>query len=100
MLSGKVKLKGIPFMSVYANLHESRRIECDFEGYPPINVTWKKKSGIQIEDNQRINQSNNVLTFTGVEKEDAGTYWCTGKNTFSSFTSYVNITVFGKIIEM
>lgn len=87
-------------MSVYANLHESQRIECDFEGYPPINVTWKKKSGIQIEDNQRINQSNNVLTFTVVEKEDAGTYWCTGKNTFSSFTSYVNITVFGKIIEM
>ena len=87
-------------MSVYANLHEPQRIECDFEGYPPINVTWKKKSGIQIEDNQRINQSNNVLTFTVVEKEDAGTYWCTGKNTFSSFTSYVNITVFGKIIEM
>ena len=87
-------------MSVYANLHKSQTIECDFEGYPPINVTWKKKSGIQIEDNQRINQSNNVLTFTDVEKEDAGTYWCTGKNTFSSFTSYVNITVFGKIIEM
>ena len=87
-------------MSVYANLHEPQRIECDFEGYPPIAVTWKKKSGIQIEDNQRINQLDNVLTFTGVEKEDAGTYWCTGKNTFSSFTSYVNITVFGKIIEM
>lgn len=94
VVKGKVKLKGIPFMSVYANLHKSQTIECDFEGYPPINVTWKKKSGIQIEDNQRINQSNNVLTFTGVEKEDAGTYWCTGKNTFSSFTSYVNITVF------
>ena len=100
MLSGKVKLKGIPFMSVYANLHNPQRIECDFEGYPPVITTWKKKSGIQIEDNQRITQSNNVLTFTGVEKEDAGTYWCTGKNEFSSFTSYVNITVFGKIIEM
>ena len=87
-------------MSVYANLHEPQRIECDFEGYPPVITTGKKKSGIQIEDNQRITQSNNVLTFTGVEKEDAGTYWCTGKNEFSSFTSYVNITVFGKIIEM
>lgn len=87
-------------MSVYANLHVFQRIECDFEGYPPINITWLKKSGIQIEHNPRIKQSSNVLTFSGVEKEDAGTYWCTGRNEFSNFTSYVNITVFGKIIEM
>ena len=87
-------------MPVYANLHEPQRIECDFEGYPPITITWLKKSGIQIEDNPRIKQSSNVLTFSSVEKEDAGTYWCTGRNEFSHITSYVNITVFGKIIEM
>ena len=43
----------------------------------------KRKSGIQIEDNPRTKQSNNVLTFSGVEKEDAGMYWCTGENEFS-----------------
>ena len=96
LLLGSVKLKGITYHVVNANLHKPLRIECNFEGFPPITVTWKKDGGVQITDTDHMKQDNNVLNFANIEKEDQGRYWCTGENRFSSAKSYVNISVFGK----
>ena len=79
-----------------ANLHKPHKIECDFEGHPPIIVTWKKDTGVQITDIDRIQQKDNLLLFKTVEKEDEGRYWCTGRNSFSKYRTYVNISVYGK----
>ena len=96
LLTGLVKLKGIAYHVVNANLHRPQRIECNFEGHPPIKVTWAKDGGVQVQDTDRIKVDSSVLQFKTVEKEDQGRYWCFGENSFSSAKSYVNLSVYGK----
>ena len=83
---------------VIAYLHRPQRIACNFEGHQPIKVTWKKDGGVQVRSTDRIKVENSVLHFKTVEKEDQGRYWCLGENSFSSATSYVNISVYGKFM--
>ena len=97
LLTGLVKLKRIiNYHVVNADLHKQQRIECNFEGHPPIKVTWKKDGGVQVRSTGRIKVDNNVVHFDNVEKEDEGRYWCLGENLFSSARSYVNLSVYGK----
>ena len=97
LLTGFVKLKRIiNYHVVNANLHKPQRIECNFEGYPPITVTWKKDGGVQVRDTDRIKVEESVIQFKTVEKEDQGRYWCLGENKFSAASSYVNLSVYGK----
>jgi len=97
-----VKIAGIHSYLVVANLHEPKKISCDFEGTPPIVVTWKKadKKGVDSSslDSERIKQQGNTLHFTRVEKEDEGRYSFKGENSFSRAESYVNVSVDGKKI--
>ena len=83
---------------VFANLHADDKIRCDFDGHPPIIVTWKKagKKGSSSLDSDRIRQQGNTLYFKPAEKEDEGQYFCKGENSFSSAESYVNVSVIGK----
>ena len=85
---------------VYADLHKTEKIRCDFDGHPSINVTWKKAGkkgdGSSSLDSKRIKQMGNTLYFKPVEKEDEGQYFCKGENSFSSAESYVNVSVIGK----
>lgn len=96
LLLGSVKLKGFTYHVVNANLHKPLSIECNFEGFPPIKVTWKKDGEVQITDTDHMKQENNTLKFDSIEKEDQGRYWCTGENKFSSAKSYFNVSVYGK----
>ena len=94
-----MKIAGIHSYHVFADLHKPEKIRCDFEGHPPMTVTWKKarKRGDSTSlDPRRIKQEGNTLYFTPVEKEDDGQYWCKGENSFSSAESYVNVSVIGK----
>ena len=84
---------------MFAALHKPKKIRCDFEGTPPVVVTWKragKKGDSSSLDSERIRQQGNTLYFTRVEKEDEGQYSCKGENSFSSAESYVNVSVDGK----
>ena len=95
----KVKMPDIHIHHVFANLHTKEKIRCDFDGHPPIKVTWKKagkKGGSSSLDSERIRQEGNTLYFEPVEKEDEGQYFCKGENAFSSAESYVNVSVIGK----
>ena len=83
---------------VHAYLHRPQRIACYFEGHQPIKVTWKKDGGVQVRSTDRIKVENSVVHFKTIEKEDQGRYWCLGENSFSSATSYVNLSVFGKFM--
>ena len=94
-----MKIAGIHIFHVFADLHKPEKIRCDFEGHPPIKVTWKKvgkKGGSSSLDSERIKQQDNTLYFQPVEKEDEGQYFCKGENSFSSAESYVNVSVIGK----
>lgn len=92
VVMGAVKIRSIHYHIVNADLHSPQRIECNFEGYPPITVSWKKNDGEELP--QRIKHKNNILQFERIEKKDQGRYWCTGKNGFSSARNYVNISVY------
>ncbi|XP_015753854.1 PREDICTED: inactive tyrosine-protein kinase 7-like [Acropora digitifera] len=94
VVMGAVKIRSIHYHTVNADLHTSQRIECNFEGYPPITVSWKKNDGEELP--QRIKHKNNILQFQRIEKKDQGRYWCTGKNGFSMARNYVNISVYGE----
>ena len=80
-----------------ADLHKTQKIRCDFDGHQPITVTWRKEGGVNI-DPKRVRQEDSMLIFDEIEKADEGQYWCKGENSFSSAESYVNISVYGKII--
>ena len=96
----KVKIAGIHSYLMFAALHEPKKISCDFEGTPPVVVTWWKKTvkegDSSLLDSERIQQLGNTLYFTRVEKKDEGQYFCKGQNSFSSAESYVNVSVDGK----
>jgi len=100
----KLKIAGIHSYLVFAALHEPKKISCDFEGAPPVVITWRKKAGKEgdssLLDSERIQQLGNTLYFTGVEEEDEGQYFCKGQNSFSSAESYVNVSVDGKKMLM
>lgn len=91
---GFVRIKSIHYHVVNANLHTRQRIECNFEGYPPITVSWKKAGGEDITQLSHIKHENNELHFKSIEKTDQGQYLCTGENSFSVASDYVNISVF------
>ena len=94
-----MKIAGTHSYREFAGLHKPETIRCDFEGTPPIVVTWKKadkKGGSSSLDSERIKQQGNTLYFTRVEKEEEGQYLCKGENAFSSAESYVNVSVDGK----
>ena len=79
---------------IEAFLGARRKITCDFYGSPPITVTWTKKGLDKLPS--RVENLGASLLIKKVALSDAGQYICNASNAFSSGTSYVNVSVYGK----
>lgn len=79
---------------IEAFLGARRKITCDFHGSPPITVTWTKKGLDKLPS--RVENHGASLLIKKVALSDAGQYICNASNAFSSGTSYVNVSVYGK----
>ncbi|KAL9964646.1 hypothetical protein ACROYT_G028320 [Oculina patagonica] len=73
-------------VSADVKLGQSRTLTCNADGFPPPSYSWKfngKLNGI----------TQNTLTLTNADVNDAGNYTCVAKNSFGSkeFTKVVNV---------
>lgn len=89
-----IKLSHSHKHSIEAFLGARRKITCDFHGSPPIKVTWTKKGSDKLPS--RVEHHETSLLIKKVALSDAGQYICNASNAFSSGTTYVNVSVYGK----
>ena len=92
--SDVIKLSQSHKHRIEAFLGARRKITCDFHGSPPIKVTWSKRGLAELP--ARVERYGNSLVIKKVLLSDAGQYICNGSNAFSSETTYVNVSVYGK----
>ena len=92
--SDVIKLSHSHKHRIEAFLGARRKITCDFDGSPPITVTWTKKGLDKLRS--RVENHGASLLIKKVALSDAGQYICNASNAFSSGTSYVNVSVYGK----
>ena len=92
--SDVIKLSHSHKRRIEAFLGARRKITCEFHGSPPITVTWTKKGLDKLPS--RVENHGASLLIKKVSLSDAGQYICNASNAFSSGTSYVNVSVYGK----
>ena len=61
-------------------------------GKPPAEVTWYK-DGVQIGN---VEQEQNVLTLSNVDKTDSGTFKCIGKSHSLTDEKSIEVHFYGK----
>ncbi|XP_027848870.1 papilin isoform X1 [Aphis gossypii] len=73
-------------------------IPCSVDGYPIPAVTWYKDGQI-LQNNERIQATENKLVVVRTNASDSGSYKCEAYNAYSTDEKTVNITIEGVYIH-
>ncbi|KAK7102949.1 leucine-rich repeat neuronal protein 3-like [Littorina saxatilis] len=96
----------LPFFSdsVNVSIGDDLRLECQAIGVPEPTLFWTLPDGQTVNSSSDtlgvLSQDNTVLTLTGVQVSDAGTYACRANNSISYDISSTAVTVRNKDLRL